>query len=213
LQQAVIIILLVSLGVLVGRWSAPNSVAPPEAQTEDDSAVTEDAGPREEINGVPVGYARTEEGAILAATNFARVMADPFSDSRVYQQAMETLASPEWRPQARELAQNTAAFALDRYGARGSISFSPLRYRAVEASDENAIIELWGVALASGPKVASTDESWIRGTIQLVWVDGDWRVGGQQSASGPTPRLFQNDEGPDFDVLDDFKGYGDVSQP
>jgi hypothetical protein len=213
LQQAVIIILLVSLGVLVGRWSAPNSVAPPEAQTEDDSAVTEDAGPREEINGVPVGYARTEEGAILAATNFAQVMTAASDESADYKRAMRTLATPEWAGRSAELAENTIAFVEERYGQGGFATFAPLRYRVTSYSVDNASVDLWGVLVATGPKIQRIDESWLVATVELDWVDGDWRVGGQGSQAGPTPQLLQTQDGTPETELDGFEEYSNAARP
>jgi hypothetical protein len=120
--------------------------------------------------------------------------------------AMETIAAPEWKERARELADNALAFLRDRY-EDGSASFTPVRYRVADYTEDAAVVEIWGVTLISEPKSDGIDESWVTGTIELRWV-GDWRVVGGGSVIGPTPQLLQTREGAATSVLDDFEGYG-----
>lgn len=165
------------------------------------------------LNGVPVGYELSEEGAVTAATNFAQIMSGPSGDAGRYRTAMQTLAAPSWSDRAAELASNAIDFAERRYGPGGSIGFHPLRYKVDDYSDRAATIQLWGVVVASGPKVAVVEESWVTATVQLSRVDDDWRVSGQTSTAGPTPRLLAGQDSTPISVLDDFEEFGRAPQP
>ncbi|MGH2730743.1 MAG: hypothetical protein ACRDJI_09090, partial [Actinomycetota bacterium] len=74
------------------------------------------AGPTREVNGVPVGYARTEEGAVAAARGFALLTAtDLIRDRDAFVEAMETTAAPGWVEDARRQAVNGYEFLVGRY--------------------------------------------------------------------------------------------------
>jgi hypothetical protein len=109
--------------------------------------------------------------------------------------------------EAEELAENGLDFLADRYGEGGSFSFVPARYRVTRYSEEAAAVELWGVTLLSGPKIRGIEESWVTGTIELVWIDGDWRVAGQASEAGPTPELLTTEDSRSVDQLDGFEEF------
>jgi len=169
--------------------------------------------PREVVNGVPVGYERTEAGAVEAATNFTRVMASVPDDADAYLAAAETMAAPDWKDDARRLAQNGLQFLRDRYGSGGAFTFSPLRYRVVEYSNDSATVAVWGVTVASGPKIRGIEESWLTGTLELVWVSNDWRLADQSSRTGPTPELLQTQDGVSVDALEGFQEYSHAPSP
>ena len=195
------------VGTWIGRGSAPENDAPPET-----SRGTPSTG-LQVLNGVPVGYARTEEGAVQAATNFTRVMASIPTDSSGYLAAAETMAAPDFADEALALAENGLEFLRDRYGSGGSFTFAPLRYRVVSYSDSEARIEIWGVTVASGAKIDGLEESWLTGTLNLVWTAGDWRLAAQESVTGPTPELLQTQDGPSFESLENFQEYRHAPSP
>lgn len=133
---------------------------------------------------------RTERGAVVAATAFARLMVGPSEDEDSYKEEMAVLAAPSWRARADQLANNSIEFVRSRYGEGGTISFSPLKYRVASYSSSEAAIEVWGVVIASGPRVEGLEESWITGTVRIRWLDSEWKVIGQSSQGGPTPELL-----------------------
>ena len=204
--------------VLIGAAAAffvGRATAPDEATSKPDSdreASTNDPGPTDELNGVPIGYARSEAGAIEAATNFARVMGTTDGDFDAYFSAMETIAAAEWRNDAEELAQNGIDFVMDRYGEGGTLTFVPVRYRVEQFSDSDATVAVWGVTLSSGPKVQGLDQTWVTGTIHLGWVTDDWRVVGGESTPGPSPRML-NDSNTTPGDLDGFLEYERAPRP
>lgn len=187
-------LLLILLGVLIGRVTAPEKSALP--------ADSPSAG------GGNVDLSRTEDGAVEAATNFGRVMAGPTNDPAAYQEALVALAAPQWTQEAAKLAANTLDFVRDRYGEGGNLTFAPVRYRLASYSTSEAVVQLWGATIASGPKVRGIEESWVTGTIHLLWIDGHWQVVGQESAAGPTPELLRATDDVSYQtVLEEFEEF------
>lgn len=204
---AIAIALSLLVGVFIGRALAPEGTARHSDQQKSPTST------REVVNGVPIGYEHTEAGAVEAATNFARVMASASGGNASYEAAWLTMAAPEWKERAQELAENGLDFLRERYGAGGSLSFSAVRYRVASYSQSSAVVELWGVTVASGPKVPGIDETWLTASIELVWTSGDWRVSGQSSDTGPTPELLRTEDSRPFSSLDPFKEFEHAPSP
>lgn len=177
-----------ALGILIGVWIGfvlDKGNAPPPATAD---APVVGPGPASEENGVPVGYAHTEQGAVAAATNFSLLTTrDDLLDIDALTTAMETLAAPEWKVEAATQATNGYEFIVDRYGDDADLSGSVLRYDVVDYSEDRAVIKLWTVSVASGSKRPNVEEAWGTLTISLVWTNGDWHVEGNESTPGPAP--------------------------
>lgn len=191
-----LLVALIVLAFFVGRVTAPDRPGEAaEAAPEIVPATSDD---------------RSETGALRAATTFARLMAGPSGDASDYLEQAEAIAAPDWQERARELAQGAIDFINERYGVGGKIAFEPIRYRVQSHSPNEAVIDIWGVVLASGPEIVGIEESWITGTLNLEWVGSQWKVAGQSSRGGPTPELLRTDEEATVnEILSDFSEYGD----
>ncbi len=155
-------------------------------------STSRDAGPTSEINGVPVGYARTEEGAVLAATNFGLVStSDLIRDRQAYVRAITTFAAESWRQQAERQALNGHEYALEQYGGDIEMSSAVLRFDVLDFSPDEAKVRLWTVSVATGSKKRAAEAVWGSSTLDLAWVDGDWRVTGTENETGPVPVPLQ----------------------
>ena len=193
-------LLLVLGGFLIGRLSSPNDVPGQEAPGPSDSG--------------PPSAAADKATALEVATQFARAIAGPSEGTGAYIDEAVAFAAPEWRGRAAELAENTLAFIEERYGEEGQIVFHPVKYRVEAQSEEQAVVDIWGVTLGSGPNLAGIEESWLTGTIHLSYVDGEWKVSDQSSVGGPTPELLRTeDDFPVSRVLEEFEEYDDVPSP
>jgi hypothetical protein len=145
-------------------------------------------GPSTEENGVPVGYARTEEGAVAAATNFNLLAGkDDLLDLDAMTTAMRTLAAPSWKDEASRQAESGYEYIVNTYGEDADVSAAVVRYDLADFTPERASVRLWTVSLASGSKRPTVEEVWAIVTIELVWIDDDWRVEEIESAVGPAP--------------------------
>lgn len=145
-------------------------------------------GSTDELNGVPVGYAQTEEGAVAAATNFGLVSTNDALWSRdAFIRAMESIAAPGWRDEARRQAENGYEFITQRYGPDADVSGAALRYDVLDFSSEHAVVKLWVLSVISGSKSPTVDEVWGTTIVRLIWIDGDWRVEETTNDTGPAP--------------------------
>jgi hypothetical protein len=170
----------------------------------------------EEQVGEPAQQGRTsqsEQGAIQAATTFARILPGPSGDVEAYLRAMEDIAASEWRARSQELANNAVAFVADRYGEEGRISFQPVRYRVDSFSSQRAKVSIWGLVLASSSEGAEIEESWLTATLTLLWAGDEWKLNGQASGGGPTPELLHTDDELTADQLAGFQDYKSAESP
>lgn len=186
----------VLLAFIAGRSTAPDGSGPvPPAET-DTTAPAADP---------------SEASAVVAATEYARVMASFSGNAASYLEQAIAIAAPDWEVRASELARGAADFIVDRYGSDASVEFEPLRYRVQSHSSESAVVDVWGVVLATGSKVGGIEESWVTGTLEIVWTGSEWKVTGQSSRGGPTPELLRTtDQGTVAEVLNEFSEYDDA---
>lgn len=174
------------VGILIGFVLDKDQSSGDGARTPAPSAVG--PGPSREVAGVPVGYARTEEGATAAATNFSLLASgDQLLDLDALTNAMETLAAPDWKNEAQSQARSGYKFIVDRYGDDAEVTAAVVRYDVASYTPDRAVVRLWTVSVASGSKRTNVDEVWGILTVHLVWTGGDWRVEGSDSTSGPAP--------------------------
>jgi hypothetical protein len=194
-------------GLAVGLRSDGNQQGG-EATTPSTTASRSDPGPSRVVDGVGLGYPRSEAGALAAATEFLEVSGgSAVTDQDAYRAALETLAAPEWTSRARETGANATSFALERYGEDATVVTTPVAHRVASFSPEAASVELWAVMTAAGPKLKDAEQNWITARLQLRWVEGDWRLSSEDTASGPTPVLLGDSNGGATSVLQDFELY------
>lgn len=210
LLTALGIVVVVVVAFLLGRVTSDE---PTPQMPEAEAVPNTGPGPTQELNGVPVGYAHNEDGAIAAAANFARVMSSTDGDDQAFLRAYDVMAAPRWREEARALAEQGLEFTSDQYGPKVSLTFTPVRHRLVDYSPSKATVAIWGVTLASVPTDGRLEESWVTGTLQLEWVADDWKLSGGTSRTGPTPELLQDDKGGSPDALRGFQEFERAATP
>jgi hypothetical protein len=154
---------------------------------------------------------RTETAAVGAATRFARIMGSIRVDDAGYVAAMEAIAAPSWRDEARELARAGVDVILQRYGRGGTSTFMPLRYRVTKYDQTAAVVEIWGVGV-SGGATGRLESTWGIGTFRLTWVRDEWMLAGAASSRGPAPTPL-GAPGATPTSLDAFAEYRDAPTP
>ena len=180
-----------------------------EAHNPDTTSVRPDPGPTRILNGVPLGYARNEVGALAAATEFLKVSGGSLvAEQASYAEALQTMAAPEWAARAERTAGNASDFFVDRYGANGQMTTAVVAYDIVEATPQVAAVELWSVTVASGDRRPAGEQLWGVTSMQLRWVEDDWRVSSEETTDAPTPALLPGLASGDMsEVLDEFQSY------
>lgn len=200
---AVVAVLLVAIGAVLGRGSAEQP--------------TLGAAPQEAAAGVPEirppGPGRTREGAVAAATAYllritsrgyvtdpaerrrtVRDIAIPSARDDLLQRLGDRAAPPPGDPFA-------AAYAPPRSSAWRTV---PVGHRVVAFTGGSAVVEIWNVQLAAGPGSAAVPAiaTWAVATMPLVWVDGGWRLDFDRARSvpGPTPATAAGTLSSDLEV-------------
>ncbi|HXM57856.1 MAG TPA: hypothetical protein VOB72_20835 [Candidatus Dormibacteraeota bacterium] len=195
---ALVALVLLAAAFVIGRASAPaagptSSAAPATTQA--------GPGPTRTVNGVPVGYAHTQDGAVAAATNFLMVVDGPLiTQPDKYRSAIDTLSAPEAREKQRSDAETTLSGSqyLITYAEKGRTVVSrvaPLAYHVDRYTGSAAQLSIWAEALIAVDGVISLRELWATTTLTVRWTDGDWRlasIGAPTSSSyGPAPTITQ----------------------
>lgn len=149
-------------------------------------------------DGVPVGYAHTQGGAISAAVNFemARSTSSYFTDTAVRDQILSVIMAPQ--SLASEIAADGQATAsvLSNLGlSQGQTSSlmvrsAPMGTKVDSYASGLATVEVWMAGVVGVTDHSSSltpTASWDTYTYTLTWVDGDWKAVSISAANGPTP--------------------------
>jgi hypothetical protein len=176
------------------------------------TASGEETGPAGEAAGVSVGFGDDERGAVAAAIAYATASQRwlYFSDTEI-ETAIAQIATPVAAPRLLDdvLAEvSTARDQLKRSEGPVWWLVRPLAWRVEHFSSAQARVAIWTVTILSAPGVASPQSEFLTVTLDLAWVDGDWRVDGVRDAPGPTPITGPRDQpwdaGPFGESLEGF---------
>ncbi|MFE4669416.1 hypothetical protein ACFRI7_13360 [Streptomyces sp. NPDC056716] len=199
-----VVVLLIAAIAFANRGSSDStdsadSAAPP------DTAATAPSGAdpvRSETNGVPTGYARSEQGAQSAAANFAVALG---STSMFHTDSRHALVDALFTPEAAARLKGpmdqaySAGFlgsmGLDENGdpPEGSTFVSrvvPIGTTTEEYTDTAAEVAVWYLALTGMSGERSTDpvtSTWQTWTFDLRWTGGDWKITEHTQTDGPAP--------------------------
>lgn len=186
----------VALTLVFGRGSGPSSRGPAPATPRVPGGPGAEAGPRSVEAGVPVGYGHTAPGAAAAATAYLTVTAEslllmdtPAREAAVRRMLVPgasagTVASIVGDPAFLERVRKTAS-ASGRPGAL--LRNLPVAYRVDAFSPARARVSVWASAVWSITGVGGPSEAWTTTSLELEWIDGDWRLWSLSSKDGPTP--------------------------
>jgi hypothetical protein len=154
---------------------------------------------------VPVGWAHSEAGAVGAATNYTAVLSsEVLFDAAKRHLVIDTIAAPEARLRLRrelDATARTVAAALAR-GATGlksgealdpeKVIFQtiPVRYRVELYDGSRARIAIWTTGVGGYGNQDSSlpvQEAWGVTTVELKWIDKDWKETSATVQDGPVP--------------------------
>jgi hypothetical protein len=157
-------------------------------------------GPRHYLEGVGVGYARSQEGAVAAAANFTRVLSsDLILDTTRRRAAIDVLAAPEARGRLQRTFDQAVASLRQGLGATGAaaqdtevlLRATPVGWRVEDYGADSAKVAIWvtsvggSVGGAQGP--VPIREAWGTTTVTLRWAGGDWKQVDSTTIDGPVP--------------------------
>lgn len=156
---------------------------------------------RSGVDGVPLGFAHSADGAAAAATAWlSTVEGSGVLDAQRRREVLAAIGDAGFGSAASgRLADRAAALGLDASGqpavgyVLATVWASRGAYRVVSSSDSAAQVEIWylyqlGVVPPGGQP---TPGQWRRATLTLRWDPGagDWRLSGDfRFADGPDPQ-------------------------
>lgn len=212
MRLALVVLIALLLGALVGRLSAPGPSA--------EEAAFPTPGPTRESAGVGVGFSRTREGAVLAAGSYQQALTDAGTlELAELRRRIEAVATPDFAPvmvAANRPGTERLSRGLFGEGVRArveSVFFGvPVSYRLLSYTPERAIVRTWGFTLlGNASRIEPTAFFGLARTV-LVWMGGDWKIADTQASFGPTPRLATPHEGGEgfglIEVLGELERYG-----
>jgi hypothetical protein len=156
-------------------------------------------GPRRVTNGVGVGYAHTQQGAVAAAANYTRALSSALIlDTDRRRAAIDTLAAPEARARLQKTFDQAVASIRAGLGVSGSagdgaqvlLRATPVGWRVEQYGQGSARVAIWVTSVGGsvgGSGSAPVREGWGTTTVSLRWVAGDWKQVASATTDGPVP--------------------------
>ncbi|MFE5481694.1 hypothetical protein [Streptomyces sp. NPDC056527] len=151
---------------------------------------------------IPTGFARDEQGAQSAASNYAVALgSDGMFKRDTRHQLVDTIYTPQ--AAARLKGPQDAAYSADFLGKmgldadgnapRGSTFVSrtiPVGTKVESFDGNTAKVSVWYTGLIGMSGTGSTDPvrtTWKTWTFDLAWTDNDWKVTADTEKDGPAP--------------------------
>ncbi|MEV7976130.1 hypothetical protein [Streptomyces sp. NPDC086519] len=152
--------------------------------------------------GIPTGFAHSEQGAQSAAANYATALgSDGMFNTARRHAIVQTVADPGVVNSMQSGFDSDysadfltkAGLTTDGTAPKGSTFVSrtlPAGTTVTSYSDSAATVEVWCNGLfgiASQTSTHPVTSNWFTVTLKLNWSDGDWKVLASSQKTGPTP--------------------------
>ncbi len=208
---AVVVVALVA-GVFLVRLTRDSSSSPTRidaraaAEGPRPTTPADEAGPAGEAAGVPAGFGADEPGAVAAAVAYATASQRwlYLNDDEIGA-AVAEIATPVAAPRLAEDVVADISMARDQLAqSQGRIWWlvRPMAWRVEHYRDSEARVSVWTVTVLSAAGVAAPQSEFLTVTLDLSWIDGDWRVDGVRDTPGPTPITGPQDQPWDAEPFD-----------
>lgn len=165
-----------------------------------------DAGPTGDGASVGAGFAPNEPGAVAAAVSYATAAQRwlYLTDAEV-EVAVAEIATPVAAPRLAEGVVADVSLARDQLAqASGRVWWlvRPLAWRVDDFGGTRARVSVWTVTILSAAGVAAPQTEFVTVTLDVEWVEGDWRVDAVRDTPGPTPITGPHDQPWDAEPFD-----------
>lgn len=196
---------LLALGILTTRFFGGD--ASPDATAVQTSAATtptpsrspiDGAGPTLERAGLDVGFSDDEDGATAAAISYATASQRwlYFTDDEIRAAVDEIATAPAAARMADQVVLDVATAREQLAASPGRVWWlvRPLAWQVDSFDGEHARVSVWTVTVLSAAEVAAPQAEYVTVTLDLAWVDDDWRVDHVRDTPGPTPMTGPRDQ-------------------
>lgn len=182
-----------------------------------------EVGPSGWVDGVPVGWVPTRQGAVAAAAAYGRVLSSSWflTDAARRDRALVAMATPgslaglqsAQRGMASAVATGSFGLGLGRHAVASVLTTGYLGYRLERYREhDSARVALWAVVVAGNDANLPPQALWGTSTLLLRWA-GDWKLEGAQTVPGPVPVYSQAEPSTPADLvaaIRDFEAFADV---
>ncbi|MGH9212783.1 MAG: hypothetical protein ACRD2C_19250 [Acidimicrobiales bacterium] len=181
-----------------GDQEAPTAPATRGQEAPPTSQPGATGGPMTERSGLPAGFSHDEAGAVAAAVAYAGASQRwlYWTDGQIAT-AVAEMATPEAAERLTDEIVATVRAARDELAeSPGRVWWlvHPLAWRVDRYSPGRATVAVWTMRLLSASDVAVPQTEWLTSTLDLDWVNGDWRLAEVRDTAGPTPMTGPRDE-------------------
>ncbi|MGW5391563.1 hypothetical protein [Streptomyces sp. SCA2-2] len=179
-----------------------------------------------QASGIPTGHPRTKQGAESAAANYAVALGSTgmFGEER-RSQILETIIVPSEVQRFRDSLDKAYSKPLfQNLGLRedGSspdgLTFvsrtTPIGTTAAKYTDTKTTLSVWCSGLLGLAGETSTNpvtSSWFTITMELHWVDGDWKIFTHSQKDGPAPVPGDERAATSEEIAKAVEGYGGLT--
>ncbi|WP_055535357.1 hypothetical protein, partial [Streptomyces alboniger] len=220
-----VVVLLIAAIAFANRGGDESSAGGGDAKTPD-AAATAPSGRKPvggKADGIATGFAKTEQGAQSAAANFAV----PLGSAEMFDKGkrdaiLRTVMAPQSvaKFQAELDKAYTAPFfrnvGLNEDGSTpNGYQFisrtSPIGTKVTDFSDRKATVEVWCsglLGLAGEKSTKPVTNSWFTLTMELAWIDGDWKAVTHSQKNGPAPVPGDDRASNSDEIAKAVEGYG-----
>ena len=176
------------------------------------------------VSGVPVGWDHSEAGAVGAATNYTSALASSelMFDQASRSAAVAAVAAPKARARlARDLEDQAKLIAASFFGLQdpdkalaqieqSKVIFQtiPVRYHLDSYNGARARVSIWQTGIG-GYQDSSLppQEAWGMTTVELQWIDKDWKETSATVKDGPVPVADSNPPTPAPDLIREVRQF------
>ena len=175
-----------------GAADLPSMTEPPPTDMATPPAAADPGpGPWTVESGIPVGFARSDQGAVAAAASYASI-----GQVLLDLAPTEILAAVQLYAADETADEQTVQIQARLRKLRDVLAAGSGRARYIQAvlatrldsySPERAEVVVWSVGVLWRRGAADPQAGWTMSTYELVWEDETWMVLGSSTASGPSP--------------------------
>jgi hypothetical protein len=176
-------------------------------------------GTADGAGGAPAaGFARDEAGAVQAALAYTAAWRHwwlHLSDDELAAAVAQVAAPAVVDALAAQVVEETRPAREQLAAPTGTGSWvDPLAWRVETYSDHEARVAVWVMTTLAGRELAVPQAEWMTVTVDLEWVEGDWRVTGLANRRGPSPVTSPRDDPwATGRFLDGLEGFEPVAPP
>jgi hypothetical protein len=224
---ALVVIAVIVLLMVGGSPDRSKSPSPARVRSGADAAAGEardevgagaGPGPHRVVDGIGVGFARDEDGAVAAAMTYATAPQAWLyqADEQVTSGANAIVVPADRDEIVPDIVDDARVLRDEVSKSPGVVWFvvSPLATKVESYDDDRATVRVWVVRVLSAEQVAAPQAGWTTLTLGLAWDHDDWRIRSVDEAEGPVPQVEAGQQpwAPEY-LAEKLSGFDRVGTP